>query len=135
MIVQLSPDQLKRLRSALIAAGVARSPSHARKITSTPSDCRSRAVSLFSVDGVPDSLMDISELYSVPEKPISIPLPVPEKKRVRGKGLKPAKVMHRLRLDQVQLDALSELGGNISNHIRLAIDQYLKCKGGGTTIE
>ncbi len=53
----------------------------------------------------------------------------------RGKGKKPSKVLQQVRLDQLQIDGLKALGGNISNHIRLAIGQYLKCKGGKTTIE
>lgn len=46
-------------------------------------------------------------------------------KRVRGKGKKPKKVMYPVRLDQEQLNQLKELGGNVSNHVRQAIKEYL----------
>lgn len=44
----------------------------------------------------------------------------------RGPGAKPPKKQIPVRLDTTQLDGLKALGGNMSKHIRLAVDAYLK---------
>lgn len=134
MVVQLSPDQFKRLRSELVRLGFASSLAKARKLTSSPDRCRELAVRVFSTYGVPDTLADVSALYVVPEKPEPVEIEPGSglPKRTRGKGVKPSKVMYRLRLDQVQVDGLKALGGNSSAHIRAAIDEYLKKGGGGS---
>lgn len=126
-MVSLSADQLKRLRSALVRLGLASSLTKARKLTASSDQCRAAAVRIFSEFGVPPGLEDVSDLYVVEEKPRAVETQNKglSPKRVRGKGVKPVKVMYRLRLDQVQVDGLKALGGNSSAHIRLAIDEYL----------
>jgi hypothetical protein len=47
----------------------------------------------------------------------------------RGPGVKPPKKQVPVRLDPSQLDGLKALGGNMSKHIRLAVDAYLKNSG------
>jgi post-segregation antitoxin (ccd killing protein) len=126
MDVFFTEDQLKRLRIELLKLGFAKSNSQARKMTSTPTEYREAAKRLFAWHGVPSSLDDISDLLVVEEKPIVLK-PV---RKTRGKGVKPAKIMHRLRLDKDLIDRLKLLGGNISAHIRRAIEEYLKKREG-----
>lgn len=135
-MVVLSKDQLKRLHAALVSFRFAPSLTKARKMTVNPESCRHCAVKLFSMFGVPDGLEDVSDLYIVPDvraREASPPThyhraaePVARKVPVRGKGKKPAKVLHNLRIEQSLLDRLRGLGGNVSAHIRIAVDEYLQ---------
>lgn len=47
----------------------------------------------------------------------------------RGPGAKPPKKQIPVRLEPAQLDGLKALGGNVSKHVRLAVDAYLKNSG------
>jgi hypothetical protein len=47
----------------------------------------------------------------------------------RGPGVKPPKKQVPVRFEPYQLEGLRALGGNISKHIRLAVDAYLKNPG------
>lgn len=49
-------------------------------------------------------------------------------KRVRGEGKKPKKSTIMVRFEPIQLERLKQLGGNVSNHIRAAVDSYLDAK-------
>lgn len=61
-----------------------------------------------------------------PEQPESKPKEVV--KRVRGGGKKPKKSTFLVAFEPIQLDRLKQLGGNVSNHIRAAVDYYLDLK-------
>jgi uncharacterized protein (DUF4415 family) len=133
---KLSSEQLKRLRKALVDREVAKSLTHASKLTSDLRRCKHQAINLFLSSGI-DGLEDISALYEVPElendaKPIDEKNAVLEKvlesKRRRGKAKKPVKVMYPIRLESEQLEQLKALGGQVSAHIRSAIEAYLQSK-------
>jgi hypothetical protein len=150
---KLSPEQLKRLRQALIDRRWAKSMTHAKNLTSNFRSCREQAVAFFLWYGI-EGLEDISALYEVPEgitaskqidKKVKEPVlntvteikqgepePIVQAKQIdkktptRGKGKNPAKVMYPVRFDPEQLERLKLLGGRVSLHIRAAIDAYLE---------
>ena len=57
---------------------------------------------------------------------------VRHRKRVpRGPGKKPKKQLIQVRLEAEQVEGLKALGGNISEHLRKAVEGYLRANGGG----
>jgi hypothetical protein len=133
---KLSSEQLKRLRKALVDSEIAKSFTHASKLTSDLRRCKQQAIKLFLSCGI-DGLEDISALYEVPElendtKPAveknAIIEELSDSKRRRGKAKKPVKVMYPIRLESEQLEQLKALGGQVSAHIRSAIEAYLLSK-------
>lgn len=136
---ELSKDQVSRLQSELIRLGYAKNGVQARKMTSSWKRCKEVAVDICAMyDGYEvSSLDDIFDLYLVDDvfesKPIDKEKELVQivsgdnevKRRSRGKGKKPEKVMYPIRLEVDQLTRLKDLGGNVSAHIRRAIDAYL----------
>lgn len=114
---ELTPDQLKRLRVALVHHSMQKSLTAARKATSSMAKCRVAAVELFQSFGIPKSLDDVADLYVVDEPEAS--------KNKRGKGKSPSKKLYPVRLDPAMLEELRSLDGSVSGHIRSAIQQYL----------
>ncbi|WP_374087275.1 hypothetical protein [Methylomicrobium lacus] len=138
--LKLTDDQLKRLRLALVESRLAKNALQAKKMTSSWKSCKEQFINLVHWSDA-SGLEDIAELYVVDDpfdsKPIDeklddVPIehvsddkPV---KRVRGKGKSPSKLMYPVRLENEQLERLKQLGGNVSAHIRAAIDAYLSSK-------
>lgn len=138
---QLTKEQLKRLRLALVENGLAKNSLQAKKNTSSWKSCKDQFLNLVNFSDV-FGIEDIADLYIVDELPMetkSIDKKADNQgsdnpgqdhfiKRVRGKGKSPVKLMYPVRLEFDQLERLKQLGGNVSGHIRRAIDAYLSSK-------
>ena len=127
---KLSKSQLKRLRTILIHYKMAKTPSKARDMTSNNIKCKKIAIELFTYYGVPKLIEDIADLYVVEEDPIKEEKPTKKIKikKGRGPGKKPKKVMYPVRFEAHQLSSLKDLGGNVSSHIREAVNRYIVYK-------
>lgn len=137
----LSLDQLKRLRKVLVEYGFFESSIQASKFTAYSYQCKETSLKFFNENNVPASLKDIAELYNFSPKR-KLPLSddnqndIPDlsynetactktQLKGRGKGKKPSKVMYPVRFEELQIQNLKGLGGNVSMHIRNAVEQYI----------
>lgn len=137
-MLSLNASQIKRLRSAFVDSGFAKSLAHARKLTASPSQCRKSAVRFFQLVGVPSDMEDIADFYTVPDSLCDKAMldsseselaqtdvsESPTTVKRRGLGRKSAMTLYRLRVSPVLLDRVKSLGGNTSEHIRQAISAY-----------
>jgi len=136
----LSKDQLKRLHHFMEQSGYVASLSAARKITQGPIQVKKVVEDIYSTfdDSSDGSLEDIYGLYLQPDdlnleskpidKKLSEPIDNKVNRSVRGKGKKENMVLYPVRLETEQLDNLKQIPGQVSKHIRTAIDVYLESK-------
>lgn len=137
---ELSEVDLQKLRTVLCECGVCSSYVKAKKLTSNRKavyDSFCKYKKLFNGDQVAllSDVFCIYDLYiasliSDLDDKTSIQNDTTEERRSRGKGKKPNKVSFMLRLEPLQLQRLKDLGGDMSKHIRSAIDAYLLSKDG-----
>jgi hypothetical protein len=128
----LSKDQLKRLHHFMEQSGYVASLSAARKITQGPIKVKKVVEDMYSNfdDSSHGSLEDIYDLYLQPDDLNLESKPIDNKvnRSVRGKGKKENMVLYPVRLEIEQLDNLKQIPGQVSKHIRTAIDVYLESK-------
>jgi len=138
---ELTQDQLKRFRQFLVDCRYAKSFTVARKMTPDKRSCHETFLKAFpqASESIMSSIEDILDLYAVeddwfpiPESVVPSVNPVVDSKevgkRVRGEGKKPKKSTFLVAFEPIQLERLKQLGGNVSNHIRAAVDSYLDSK-------
>ena len=138
---KLSFEQLKRLRKVLVSYKFFENSIQASKFTAYSYQCKETSLKFFNEHNVPEELKDISELYGfTPRRKLPILNDVSSHKNCsdstkltktnkerkgRGKGKKPSKIMYPVRFEEVQIQNLKDLGGNVSMHIRNAVEQYI----------
>jgi hypothetical protein len=119
----LSLNQLSRLRKALVDYKYVNNAIQSKKITTYNYQCSETALAFFKQCGIPSELLDIAKLYKVTQKADTTKT---INFKPRGKGRKPSKIMYPVRFEESQLDGLRNLGGNVSKHIRDAVDLYIE---------
>lgn len=152
-IPKLNPEQLKRLRKLMVDYGICPSFTKVRKVTDTSIKCRAVFLQLiefinlnFNHDDIPDlGIDDLLELYAIDDycinnkvgselncidnkDNVSVDCIDNKKHKGRGKQKKPPMVFYPFRVPESMLLELKGLNGNVSEHIRLAIANYLEQK-------